>query len=109
MAPHAYEDLNGEWREAGTHVSRSCVAYYLGWGDAVGGKRSGSLSHILYFAVCNVLLCMLCTHILCALYTGLYPLLNPWYVIIIPMYNVHPYFSLKNLGKKVRIIHSKIR
>ena len=25
------------------------------------------------------------------------------------MYNAHPYFSLKNLGKKVRIIHGKIR
>ena len=25
-----------------------------------------------------------------------------------PMYNVHPYFSLKNLGKKVSIVHGKI-
>ena len=25
------------------------------------------------------------------------------------MYNVHPYFSLKNLGKKVSIIHGKTR
>ena len=25
------------------------------------------------------------------------------------MYNVHPYFSVKNLGKKVCIIHSKIQ
>ena len=25
------------------------------------------------------------------------------------MYNAHPYFPLKNLGKKVRIIHGKIR
>ena len=25
------------------------------------------------------------------------------------MYNAHPYFSLKNLGKKVHIIHDKIR
>ena len=24
------------------------------------------------------------------------------------MYNEHPYFSLKNLGKKVHIIHGKI-
>ena len=24
------------------------------------------------------------------------------------MYKAHPYFSLKNLGKKVHIIHSKI-
>ena len=28
---------------------------------------------------------------------------------IIPMYNKHPYFSLKNLGKKVHIIHGKIQ
>ena len=36
------------------------------------------------------------------------PLLYPWYVIITPMYNVHPYFSLKNLGKKVHIRHGKV-
>ena len=29
--------------------------------------------------------------------------------LVIPMYNVHPYFSLKNLGKVVCIIHSEIR
>ena len=29
--------------------------------------------------------------------------------LILPMYNVHPYLSLKNLGKKVHIIQSKIR
>ena len=40
----------------------------------------------------------------CALYTGL---LYPWCVIIIHMYHAHPYFSLRNLGKKVHIIHSK--
>ena len=28
--------------------------------------------------------------------------------LVLPMYNVHPYFPLKNLGKKMRIIHSKI-
>ena len=33
-------------------------------------------------------------------------LLCPWYVIIIPMDNVHPYFPLKNLGKKVHIIQN---
>ena len=27
--------------------------------------------------------------------------------LVLPMYNVHPYFSLKNLGKKVSIIHGK--
>ena len=26
----------------------------------------------------------------------------------LPMYNAHPYFSLKNVGKKVCIIHGKI-
>ena len=34
-------------------------------------------------------------------------LLYPWYVIIVPMYNAHPYFYLKNFGKNIRIIHSK--
>ena len=29
--------------------------------------------------------------------------------LVPPMCNVHPYFSLKNLGKKVRIIHGKIQ
>ena len=33
-----------------------------------------------------------------ALHTGL---LSLCYVILMPMFNVHPYFSLKNLGKKV--------
>ena len=46
------------------------------------------------------------THIFCALHLGL---LYARYVIIIPMYNVHPYFSLKTLGKKVPIIHRKIQ
>ena len=27
--------------------------------------------------------------------------------LVLPRYNVHPYFSLKNLGKKVHIIHGK--
>ena len=25
--------------------------------------------------------------------------------LVLPMYNTHPYFSLKNLGKKVHVIH----
>ena len=29
--------------------------------------------------------------------------------LVVPMYNAHPYFSLKNLGKKVHIIHGKIQ
>ena len=28
--------------------------------------------------------------------------------LVLPMYNVHPYFSLKNLNQKVCIIHGKI-
>ena len=28
--------------------------------------------------------------------------------LVLPMYNVHPYFSLKNLGQTMLIIHSKI-
>ena len=30
-------------------------------------------------------------------------------VLVLPMYSVHPYFSLKNLGKKVCILHGKIQ
>ena len=29
--------------------------------------------------------------------------------LVLPMYNVHPYVSLRHLGKKVCIIHSKIQ
>ena len=29
--------------------------------------------------------------------------------LVLPMYNAHPYFSLKNVGKNVCIIHCKIR
>ena len=28
--------------------------------------------------------------------------------LVLPMYNMHPYFSLRNLGKKVCIIYGKI-
>ena len=28
--------------------------------------------------------------------------------LVLPMYNVHPYFSLKNLSKKVHTIQGKI-
>ena len=28
--------------------------------------------------------------------------------LVLPMYNAHPYFSFKNLGKKVHIIHSNM-
>ena len=28
--------------------------------------------------------------------------------LVLPMFNAHPYFSLKNLGKKVHIIHGKM-
>ena len=28
--------------------------------------------------------------------------------LVLPMYNAHAYFSLKNLGKKMHIIHGKI-
>ena len=59
---------------------------------------------LLYFAVYNVPPCIMHTHVVCVLYTGL---LCPWYVVIIPTYNVHPYFLLK-ICKKVHIIYSKI-
>ena len=29
--------------------------------------------------------------------------------LILPIYNAHPYFSLKNLGKNMRIVHGQIQ
>ena len=29
--------------------------------------------------------------------------------LVLPTYNMHPYLSLKNLGKKLYIIHGKIQ
>ena len=29
--------------------------------------------------------------------------------LVLPMYNAHPYFSLKNLVKKVRLVHSRLQ
>ena len=41
-------------------------------------------------------------------YTVLFnQLIYPWYVIIVPVYNAHPYFSLKNLGKKCALYTTK--
>ena len=51
---------------------------------------------------CTMHSCIQCAPTFCVHYTR-------DCVIFIPMYNVHPYFSLKNLGKKVHIIHGKIR
>ena len=44
----------------------------------------------------------MCTHVFVLITHGI---IIP---IIIPTYNAHPYFSLKNLDKKVHIIHGKI-
>ena len=39
---------------------------------------------------------------LCALYVELLcPLIYLWYATIIPMYNVHPYFSLQKFGQQI--------
>ena len=46
-----------------------------------------------------ILPCVTHAHGLCALYTRL---LHPWHAIIAPVYNSHPYFSLKNLAKSTR-------
>ena len=70
-------------------------------------ERVGALVNVYvivglpYFAVYNAHPWFLCT-----LYTGL---LFPWYVIIMPMYDVHPYFSLKTLGKSMHITYGKIQ
>ena len=50
-------------------------------------------TRLLYFAIYNA------THLLSAQNTGL---LCPCIVLTIPVYNAHPYFSLKNFGKKVQ-------
>ena len=42
---------------------------------------------------------------LCTLYTGF---LYPWYALMIPMHNAHPYFLSKIWPKTVCIIHGKI-
>ena len=47
-------------------------------------------------------------HIFVHIIPGLLCPLHPWYVIIIPMCKAHPYFSLKNLSKKLYIIHGEI-
>ena len=54
----------------------------------------------LYFAMCNAYPCFVCI---------IHEIMYPWYVIIIPMYNAHPYFPLKNLGKKLCITHRNIQ
>ena len=47
----------------------------------------------------HILPCIMCTHTYVHIIHSI-PLLCPWYVIIIPIYNVQPYISLKNVGKK---------
>lgn len=41
---------------------------------------------------------------LCTLYIRL---LHPRYVVIMPMYDAHPYFSLRHLGKKCALNTAK--
>ena len=52
----------------------------------------------------RISLCILRTHDLCTLYTGLS---YPWWVIIILMCNAHRCFSLKNLGKNCALYTTK--
>ena len=43
----------------------------------------------------------------CIMHTHLHRgLLYPWCVITLPMYNAHPYFSLKHLGKKKCVLYT---
>ena len=81
---------------------------------ADGGSSQPPLS-CTPIPIVNLLICTVFCHVkctptfLCTSYMGLLCLLlYPWHVIIIPMSNVHPYFSLGNLGKKEHIIHGKI-
>ena len=55
---------------------------------------------MIYFAVYDVH-----PHFVCIIHRII--ILYPWYVIIIPMYNAHAYFSLKNLGKKYALYMAK--
>ena len=59
-------------------------------------------------ASCNyrILPCIMHTHVFGAWYAGLL-YSYPWYVIIIPMYNAHPYLSSKIWAKKVHTTHGK--
>ena len=60
------------------------------------------------FNIYLILPCTICTHALHTLYMGLlYSLLSPRGIIIILMYNVQPYFSLKDLGKKCALNTAK--
>ena len=63
---------------------------------------TGYLLNRLY----HILLCIMHAYVLCALYMGL---LYPWYVVFIPIYNAHPYFSVKKYGEKACKIHGKVR
>ena len=49
------------------------------------------LVHVHGSCIYHIFLCIMHTHIL-----------------MLPMYNAHPYFSLKNLSKNVHIIHGKM-
>ena len=44
---------------------------------------------------------------MCIITELLYPLLYLWYVIIIHIYHVHPYFSLKKLAKSAHYTWQK--
>ena len=52
----------------------------------------------------HILLWILHTHIFLCIIHGTS---IPWPLLIIAMYNVHPYFSLKNLGKKCPLYMAK--
>ena len=63
--------------------------------------------HVPYFAMYNALPCITCTHMFMHVIHRLCPLLYPWHVVIIPMYNMHPYVTLKNLSKKCTLYMAK--
>ena len=54
--------------------------------------------------ISHILLCVIRSHIFVCM---VHRVLHPWHVIIIPMYNVHPFFSLKNLGKRCALYMAK--
>ena len=76
------------------------------FGSLLQQKRKCLISQLSYFAVYDELPCIMHTHVFVHINMGLS---CPCHVIIILRHNVHPYLSLKNLGKKVHIIHGKIQ
>ena len=76
-----------------THRS---IGLLFNLGDSLLHSKS-SLIHL-------ILLCIMYTHVFVCIIQGI---ITSMYIIIIPMYNTHRNFSLKNLGKKCALYMAK--